>query len=139
MLCSASRLVCRWTSRVGVRCSGVGGVVLCFYSYTNLNIPATVRYDVNLNHKNPQGRLNIIKLTITKVAAVAPRDLMNVLDGAAHTNLSRTLLQIFNILVRQAAIADMSYKGNSLSTQSGYPPHNRLEVWRGYFQSVRPL
>ncbi|RDB21168.1 Protein argonaute [Hypsizygus marmoreus] len=80
-----------------------------------------------------------VKLTKTIGASVDATDMMRLVKGRTADNQTTMATNLLQLLVRQAPNQKYAHNGRAYFTPEGSKNiGSGLELWRGYFQSVRP-
>ncbi|TDL23829.1 Piwi-domain-containing protein [Rickenella mellea] len=95
--------------------------------------------DMVKNRTDTSSDKGVYTVELRRVGIIEPRDLQNVLNGSPHSDKSLTAIQMLNLVLRQAAILNHKvHDRRSIYTKNHMRTLGHLEIWRGYFQSVRP-
>ncbi|KIP05771.1 hypothetical protein PHLGIDRAFT_36273 [Phlebiopsis gigantea 11061_1 CR5-6] len=88
----------------------------------------------------PQQNQKYLKITITEAAQYNPVVLQRFLEGRqSHDNEVLTVITALNVVVRMEPTSRFPFNVRSFFTPDGKRDiGNGFELWRGYFQSVRP-
>ncbi|KAL0947384.1 hypothetical protein HGRIS_013500 [Hohenbuehelia grisea] len=81
----------------------------------------------------------IVRITRTAGAVIKPSDLNALMKNGQATQQSQVATNLLQLLIRQAPNLSNPNNGRSYFTEAGHIPVGwGYELWRGYFQSVRP-
>ncbi|KAF7295912.1 Argonaute-like protein [Mycena chlorophos] len=114
------------------------------YSSVRLNLPGgdTASYDVPIPGQAPQANRppRVVPVRLALVNTIGTELLHRFIAGQqSEDDRIKTALQALNIVIKMAPSLVYPTKGRSFFTPAGKKPIGKgLELWRGYFQSVRP-
>ncbi|KZT39639.1 argonaute-like protein [Sistotremastrum suecicum HHB10207 ss-3] len=89
--------------------------------------------------KDPRGP-KLFKITLTKVAEINPEVLIRFLQGKqSHDNMVLTAITALNVIIRMEPTLKYPFNVRSFFTDKETKSiGGGIDLWRGYFQSVRP-
>ncbi|KAH8117266.1 Piwi-domain-containing protein [Phellopilus nigrolimitatus] len=97
---------------------------------------------VNMSDRPPTGPnpRGVFQVTLKKVGEIRPGDLNVVLSGnAGGMPMTTTPLQVLNVLIQQAAaLLFPVHTKQKFYIEEGRDNFGGFEIWRGFFQSIRP-
>ncbi|EIW85395.1 Piwi-domain-containing protein [Coniophora puteana RWD-64-598 SS2] len=114
-----------------------------FWSTVDLPFGPKAEFTIELNEQDPnrpRDNPNRVKVLLVKVAVIDNHMLRNVgAEDAVFNPRAMTALNMMNVLLRIAPASKWPHNARSFYTNHDKMDHQGLELWRGYFQSVRPI
>ncbi|KAF8919662.1 Piwi domain-containing protein [Mucidula mucida] len=87
-----------------------------------------------------EGDKGVIKVTLTRTsgATIRPEDIKALMNGRA-TSKTATATNLLQLIIKQATNQNYPHSSRAFFSSAGSKPiKGGLELWRGFFQSVRP-
>ncbi|KAG8946718.1 hypothetical protein FRC04_011496 [Tulasnella sp. 424] len=106
------------------------------------NLYSPIKYSFGNQHEFQvnDGRPNPRRVRVQFAATVNPSSTVRYIEGQmSHDENILTTLNAYNVAIRMQPIQDHPFNARSFFTRAEFKDMGRsVELWRGYFQSVRP-